>query len=215
MIIEGRSLFLRVIGLSFTAHIFLKIRLHARPVIRAYYLHTVRRHCIKKFCSGEIYSMRHIFLRVILRSCIGVLLFTLSSCKLRDGSPSTKTAETSSSIGTTQNLSGMNDLSTLPLFLRCSTQKTSPVRAELSIRQEDSTGRAQMTYRFSGETETTLNGRWDNFEEPSPYQFIYSFGELRLIVTNERLFESGLPATLLGPDAAGKNRELTLVCTRF
>ena len=158
--------------------------------------------------------MGRIFLRVILSSCIGALLFTLASCKLRDGSTSTKTADTSSSIGTTQNLSGSNDLSTLPLFLRCSTPKTSPIRAELSIRQEDSTGRAQMTYRFAGESETTVTGRWDNFEEPSPYQFIYSFGELRLIVTNERLFEAGLPATLLGPDATGKNRELTLVCTR-
>jgi hypothetical protein len=145
---------------------------------------------------------------------IGLSLASLTACKLRDGSSSDKNAPSDPNAAILQETDSSIDLSKTPVFVRCSSPKDVAAKMDLSIHHSQQTGSAQITYRIGGASEVSQRGRWDNHDEGSPYQYLYSFGDLRFILTNEQIFAGSYPATLVGNDSSGKYQEQTLACSK-
>lgn len=145
---------------------------------------------------------------------IGLSLAPLHSCKLRGGSSADKNAASDPNSGLLQESDSSIDLSKTPVFVRCSSPKDVATKIDLSIHHSQQTGLAQITYRVGGSSEVIQKGRWDNHDEGSPYQYLYSFGDLRFILTNEQIFAGSYPATLVGNDSSGKYQEQTLACSK-
>ena len=144
----------------------------------------------------------------------GLSTVAFAACKLRDGSSAEKKAQSDPNSVISQEMDSSIDLSKTPIFVRCSAPKDTSTKVDLSIQHSQQTGAAQLTYRISSASEISQRGRWDNHDEAAPYQYFYSFGDLRFILTNEQIFAGSFPATLVGSDAAGKYQEHTLACSK-
>jgi len=141
-------------------------------------------------------------------------LISLSSCKVRGGANPTKETPSDPNSVLESPDSPSVDLSKSPIFVRCSSPKDSSSAFELLIRQDQASGSAQIAYRAGGATEVVTNGMWDNHKEKNPYQCLYSFGELRFIITMEQVSQGLLPSTLVGNDSNGRYIEQNLMCSK-
>ena len=144
----------------------------------------------------------------------GLSSVAFTACKLRDGSSTEKKTPSDPNSIISQEMDSSIDLSKTPIFVRCSSPKDTSTKVDLSIQHSQQTGAAQLTYRISSASEISQRGRWDNHDEAIPCQYIYSFGDLRFILTNEQIFAGSFPATLVGTDSAGKYQEHALACDK-
>lgn len=136
------------------------------------------------------------------------------ACKLRDGSSTEKKTPSDPNSIISQEMDSSIDLSKTPIFVRCASPKDASTKVDLSIQHSQQTGAAQLTYRINSAPEVSQRGRWDNHDESTHYQYLYSFGDLRFILTHDQIFAGSFPATLVGSDAAGKYQEHTLACSK-
>ena len=92
---------------------------------------------------------------------------------------------------------------------------------DLELRQDHATAKAQMKYwkikGLDGEglaSEPALvTGVWENAEERSPFERLYVFAGLRMIISLDRTSTGFYPATILGKDATGTALEENLMCS--
>lgn len=150
----------------------------------------------------------------VLAAVMGLSSASIYACKLRDSTSAEKKASSDPNAEIAQDADSGLDLSKSPVFVRCLAPKESNSKVDASIHHSQKSGAAQITYRIAAGSEVIQKGRWDNHDEPSPYQYIYSFGDLRFILTNEQIVQGSLPATLVGNDASGKYIEQTLICSK-
>lgn len=153
---------------------------------------------------------------ILMTAFCALTAFNASSCKMRTARPgdeSTKSDSLSSSAGIS---SSAIDISKTPLFVKCTGPKEAAQSFELSLRQDKASGLAGITYRHGDNEASAVSttGRWDNFNEPNAYQFLYSFGELRLIMTQDQIAGGFYPATFVGVDAAKQYIEQNLMCSK-
>ena len=150
----------------------------------------------------------------ILIILLGLSGVSFQACKIRGGSSADKNTPSDPNAAILQESDASVDISKSPVFVRCSAPKDATTKVDLSIHHSQQTGSALVTYRIGEASEVSQKGRWDNYDEPSAYQYIYSFGDLRFILTNEQIFQGALPATLVGNDLNGKYQEQTLACNK-
>jgi hypothetical protein len=146
----------------------------------------------------------------------GLSTVAFAACKMRDGSSSDKKAHSDPNSVISQEMDSSLDLSKAPLFVKCTAPKEAAQSFELSLRQDKVSGLAVITYRHGDNEASAVSatGRWDNFNEQNAYQFLYSFGELRLIMTQEQIADGFYPATLVGVDSAKQYVEQNLMCSK-
>ena len=92
---------------------------------------------------------------------------------------------------------------------------------ELELRQDESTQKANIKYWKvkgpDGDGDTSepalAMGVWENADERSPFEHLYAFGNLRMIITLERTTTGFYPATLAGKDGSGTSIDESLMCT--
>ena len=153
------------------------------------------------------------------RSVFGIYLMMMSSillisCKVRGGATPSKDKDSDQSSVLGDNAAAKVDLSKSPLFTHCSAPKDAAQPLDVAIRHDQASGAAQITYRIGQSSEITTNGRWDNYDETSPYQYIYSFESLRFIMTNDQIVAGSYPATFVGSDSSGKYLEQSMTCNK-
>jgi hypothetical protein len=147
----------------------------------------------------------------------GLSTVAFAACKLRDGSSTEKKTPSDPNSIISQEMDSTIDLSKTPIFVKCTAPKEAAQSFELTLRQDKASGIAGITYRHGDNEASAVSttGRWDNFNEPNSYQFLYSFGELRLIMTQDQFAGGFYPATLVGVDAAKQYIEQNLMCSKF
>jgi hypothetical protein len=146
---------------------------------------------------------------------IGLAAFSMGACKIRDGASAEKKNPSDLQSDISQEVLPSVDLSKSPVFVRCSSIEDQTTKVDLSLHHNQQTGAALINYQIAETPQQSQSGRWDNYDEANAYQYIYSFGDLRLIFTNEPIFSNAYPATLLGTDASGKYQEHTLSCDKL
>jgi hypothetical protein len=139
---------------------------------------------------------------------------TAVSCKLRGNATPAKQSESASNPSATGTADVSTDLSKAPIFVTCKSGNSSKSPIEMTIRHDSKTGDAQTNLKFGGDTDTASRGRWDNFDDPSSSQYLYSFGGLRFIITNEKAAGGFYPGTLVGTTPSDRYLEENLICSK-
>jgi hypothetical protein len=148
-------------------------------------------------------------LKNILSFILLSTLATTGSCKIRGSAAPTKQSDPAVDISDMA-----TDLSKAPIFVTCKSANPSKTPIEMSIRQDSQSGTAQTNYRFGTEADVLAKGRWDNFDEPSSSQYLYSFGGLRFIITNDKAAGGFYPGTLVGTTQSDRYLEENLSCSK-
>ena len=153
---------------------------------------------------------------IVMTAFCALTAFNASSCKMRTARPSDESTKSDTLSTSTGNGAGGLDISKAPLFVKCTAPKEAAQSFELSLSQDKASGLAGITYRHGDNEASAVSttGRWDNFNEPNAYQFLYSFGELRLIMTQDQIAGGFYPATFVGVDAAKQYIEQNLMCSK-
>lgn len=148
-------------------------------------------------------------LKDILSLVLLSTLVTTGSCKVRGSATPTKQSESSPSHGDVS-----SDLSKAPIFVSCKSGSPSKTSTEMTIRHNSKSGDAEARLKLGSDPETVSLGRWDNFDDPSSSQYLYSFGGLRFIITNDKASGGFYPGTLVGTTQNDRYLEENLICSK-
>lgn len=148
--------------------------------------------------------LKNIFSSVLLST-----LVTTGSCKIRGSSAPTKQSEPSAGHSDIA-----RDLSKAPIFVTCKSANSAKTSIEMSLRHDAKSGAAETRLKLGNDADSVSLGRWDNFDDPSSSQYLYSFGGLRFIITNDKAAGGFYPGTLVGTTQGERYLEENLVCSK-
>lgn len=141
-----------------------------------------------------------------------VLLSTLAttgSCKIRGNAAPTKQSDPAAGHSDIA-----SDLSKAPIFVTCKSASSSKTSVDMTIRHDSKSGDAETRLKLGSDPDTVSPGRWDNFDEPGSSQYLYSFGGLRFIITNDKAAGGFYPGTLVGTTQNDRYVEENLSCSK-
>ena len=148
-------------------------------------------------------------LKNILSLALLSTLVTTGSCKVRGSAAPTKQSDPAAGISDMA-----TDLAKAPIFVTCKSANSSKTTIEMSLRQDAKSGAAETRLKLGNDADSVSLGRWDNFDDPSSSQYLYSFGGLRFIITNDKAAGGFYPGTLVGTTQSDRYLEENLICSK-